>query len=135
MTIDLPLVLITYPSSPMLLSAETPEVLAKFAHYNSEKPEEEPEFLVQHHLKATHHIEHWKKMYEEYERLKPESSFGPTLEHAIMIVVSLVLDGFFKEKLLEKASEFKPFMMSNVWIFTERICSFDYEGILRGEVK
>ena len=112
-----------------------PEVLAKFAHYNSEKPEEEPEFVVQHHLKSTHHLEHWKKIDDDYERLELKGPFGPTLEHAIMIVVSLVLDGFYKEELLKEASKFKPFMMNNVWIFTERICSFDYEGILRGEVK
>lgn len=112
-----------------------PDLISKFAHYNVEKTEEEPDFVKQHHENAQHHLEYWKKKDDEYERLELKGPFGPNLEQAIMIVISLVLDDLYGEELYKKMEEFKPYVMNNVWIFMENLATFDYPAILRGEVK
>ena len=112
-----------------------PDVLSKFAHYNVTHPEEEPDFLVHHHETVYHHLEYWKKMDETYEELECKGPYGPNKEQIIMIVVSLILDGFFKETLMRELTKFKMYMMQDMWQFAERLASFDYEAVLRGEIK
>ena len=112
-----------------------PDCISKFAHYNATKPEEEPEFIQRHHETVSHHIEYWKKMSETYEELECKGPYGPNKEQSIMIVVSLILDGFFKENLVRELTKFKLYMMPEIWSFAEKLTGFDYEAILRGEIK
>lgn len=109
--------------------------IVSFAHYELTKPSEEPVCVQQHHENVYHHLEYWKKMHETYEQLECKGSYGPNKEQIIMIVVSLVLDGFFKEDLLKELMKFKLYMMDVMWLFAEKLTSFDYEAILKGEVK
>lgn len=111
------------------------DVIAKFAHYDATHPEEEPDFLVHHHETVYHHLEYWKKMDETYEELECKGPYGPDKEQIIMIVVSLILDGFFKEDLVRELTKFKLYMMDVMWQFAIKLTGFDYEAILRGEIK
>ena len=112
-----------------------PDVLAKFAHYDATHPEEEPDFLVHHHETVYHHLEYWKKMDEAYDQLECKGPYGPDKEQIIMIIVSLILDGFFREELMKELTKFKLYMMDVMWQFAVKIAQFDYEAILRGEIK
>lgn len=112
-----------------------PDCIAKFAHYDATHPEEEPDFLVHHHETVYHHLEYWKKMDETYEQLECKGPYGPNKEQVIMILVSLILDGFFGNDLHRELSKFKMYMMETTWSFAEKLVSFDYEAVLRGDVK
>lgn len=112
-----------------------PDVIAKFAHYDATHPEEEPDFLVHHHKTVYHHLEYWEVMDEEYEKLECKGPFGPNKEQIVMIVISLVLDGLYGDELKKELLKFKLYTMADMWSFAERIASFDYEAIMRGEVK
>lgn len=112
-----------------------PDMIAKFAHYDATRPEEEPDFVVKHHENVYHHLEYWKKMDDEYERLELKGPFGPNKEQCIMIIISLILDGFFGEDLNRELMKFKMYMMDSMWLFTQKVASLDYEAALRGEFK
>lgn len=112
-----------------------PEVICLFAHYDATHPEQEPDFLVHHHQTVYHHLEYWEKMDDTYERLECHGPFGPNKEQMIMIVVSLVLDGLYKDKLQEALNKFKKYTMDEVWSYAEQLLAFDYEEILRGALK
>ena len=112
-----------------------PDCIAKFAHYNATKPEEEPEFVQHHHETVYHHLDYWKIMNKEYEKLECKGPYGPNKEQAIMIVISLILDGFFGDELLRELEKFKLYMMPAIWAFSEHLLGFNYEAVLRGELK
>ena len=74
-------------------------------------------------------------MDDTYEELECKGPYGPDKEQIIMIVVSLILDGFFKEDLVRELTKFKLYMMDVMWQFAIKLTGFDYEAILRGEIK
>ena len=64
-----------------------PDKIALFAHYDATHPEEEPDFVVEHHLNSPHHIEHWKKLKDDSANLEIHDSYGPNSEQAIKNVI------------------------------------------------
>lgn len=74
------------------------ELLDKFVEYYAKgKPKPEPEFVLQHHLKSDHHIEHYIGNPNAPIPLA-ERSF-PTKGQGVMILIGLYLDGLSTEQV------------------------------------
>ena len=111
-----------------------PDVLPLFAKYNAEHPDEEPPYLKHHHETVYHHLEYWIKRTEDYEYLELKGPYGPSKEECVMIVVSYMLDGLSKDKMLKELNKFEPHVMQDQLHFMKVLADLDYEKVLRGEI-
>lgn len=105
----------------------SPELLPLFANYAKHKDEYngEPEFVKQHHLTISHHLEYWAERKDHL----------PVNEELVMIVVSLFLDGWSKEVVIKKLT---PLVNSYLKEYPDRvkflryIVGLDFQSIASG---
>jgi len=103
------------------------EVLPLFAAYfvMDPKPAKEPAFVVAHHKRSNHHLEYWESAEHADEFI--------TNEIACMIVFSMVLDKFGKDKRLQEVKKFFNYADKSVQAKLVELAGLDYETVLEGK--
>lgn len=101
--------------------------LPLFALYFQQKPKEEPDFLVHHHETVDHHVEYWlTKSARQREFGIPMPAF--THEIAVLIVLSMVLDGDDHAKMLENLKPLDDVLPEADVAFMRDLAGLDYEN-------
>ncbi len=97
-----------------------PECLPFFAAWYvlKDKPKEEPPFLAHHHATVSHHLQYWENPVNAGKKISKEQ--------AVMIVVSMVLDGFDAKKRKEEVKPFFKYCNQDVQDFLTKIADFTY---------
>lgn len=97
--------------------------LRKFATYVEDGSLEEPDFVVHHHRTVDHHVEYWQ---EKASRLANGASLGYTRENAVMVVLSLVLDGMSKTAMHQAIQPLQGILEPYLYTFTRALTDVDY---------
>ncbi len=97
--------------------------LALFADYSDHPTEPPPDYVVRHHHTVDHHVEYWL---DRAKSTAPNTDLGYTKEAAVLVVLSMVLDGDSPSVMRTHVAPLKSILDPALYSFTEALTTIDY---------
>ena len=95
--------------------------------YEDIKPDKEPDFVKLHKQTTNHHVEYWVYMNKRSKEVGvPMPVYTKT--NAVMIVLSMVLDGASRDTMVNLLSPLKSIIPQDMYDFTVTLASFNYNN-------